>query len=133
MSPPARCYATSSRGRRTRDRSRPRASLLATTTGAPLLTTTTRSRRDRATLGSRHRGVADLRDPPAGPHVPAARRVLPVVADEGPRRSHRSPPPAEFCPLCPTRDPAAPTEVPESAYQLVVFDNKFPSLSPSPP
>src|SRR3954470_15338339 len=88
MSPPARCYATSSRGRRTRDRSRPRASLLATTTGAQLLTTTTRSQRDRATLGSRHRGVANLRDPPAGPHVPAARRVLPVVPDERSSRSH---------------------------------------------
>jgi UDPglucose--hexose-1-phosphate uridylyltransferase len=43
-------------------------------------------------------------------------------------------PSTESCPLCPTRagvDIA--TEVPEPAYQLVVFDNRFPSLSARPP
>lgn len=38
-------------------------------------------------------------------------------------------PPAEFCPLCPTRPGAFPTEVPESDYEIVVFQNRFPALS----
>ena len=42
-------------------------------------------------------------------------------------------PPAEHCPLCPTRDPASPTEIPRAAFEIAVFDNRFPSLSPDPP
>ncbi|HYO92213.1 MAG TPA: galactose-1-phosphate uridylyltransferase, partial [Pyrinomonadaceae bacterium] len=42
-------------------------------------------------------------------------------------------PPADFCPLCPTRPGGFPTEVPESEYDLVVFENRFPSLRPEPP
>ncbi len=38
-------------------------------------------------------------------------------------------PPKELCPFCPTRDPRNPTEVPESDFEIVVFENKFPSLS----
>ena len=38
-------------------------------------------------------------------------------------------PPADFCPLCPTLTGGFPTEVPESAYDIVVFENRFPSLS----
>jgi UDPglucose--hexose-1-phosphate uridylyltransferase len=34
------------------------------------------------------------------------------------------------CPLCPTR-PGRPTEVPSSAYDVVVFQNRFPSLGGS--
>jgi galactose-1-phosphate uridylyltransferase (family 1) len=37
-------------------------------------------------------------------------------------------PPADECPLCPSRDGRA-TEVPESDYQVVVFENRFPSLA----
>lgn len=37
-------------------------------------------------------------------------------------------PPAEYCPLCPTQPEAFPTEVPESDYEIVVFQNRFPSL-----
>lgn len=37
-------------------------------------------------------------------------------------------PPAGYCPLCPTAEGGFPTEVPESDYEFVVFDNKFPSL-----
>ncbi|MEO6880036.1 MAG: galactose-1-phosphate uridylyltransferase [Mycobacteriaceae bacterium] len=33
------------------------------------------------------------------------------------------------CPLCPTLDRAHPTEVPESSYDVAVFDNRFPSFS----
>jgi UDPglucose--hexose-1-phosphate uridylyltransferase len=42
-------------------------------------------------------------------------------------------PPEDQCPLCPTRDPAHPTEVPRPSYDIVVFDNRFPSLSADPP
>ncbi len=42
-------------------------------------------------------------------------------------------PAADACPLCPSRDPGAPTEVPAESYDLVVFDNLFPSLSSTPP
>jgi UDPglucose--hexose-1-phosphate uridylyltransferase len=41
-------------------------------------------------------------------------------------------PPADFCPLCPTKEGGFPTEVPESTYDIVVFENRFPSLRPKP-
>jgi UDPglucose--hexose-1-phosphate uridylyltransferase len=41
-------------------------------------------------------------------------------------------PPADFCPLCPTLPGGFPTEVPESTYDIVVFENRFPSLQPEP-
>jgi len=37
-------------------------------------------------------------------------------------------PSVDQCPLCPSR-PGHPTEVPESDYQVVVFENRFPSLA----
>jgi UDPglucose--hexose-1-phosphate uridylyltransferase len=37
-------------------------------------------------------------------------------------------PPADECPLDPSR-PGRPTEIPESEYQVVVFENRFPSLA----
>ncbi|MBA2379796.1 MAG: galactose-1-phosphate uridylyltransferase [Blastocatellia bacterium] len=42
-------------------------------------------------------------------------------------------PPADFCPLCPSKPGGLHTEVTESDYDLVVFENRFPSLSPDPP
>ena len=42
-------------------------------------------------------------------------------------------PPADFCPLCPTKPGGFPTEIPESVYDIAVFENRFPSLSPNPP
>lgn len=42
-------------------------------------------------------------------------------------------PPDDYCPLCPTQPGAFPTEVPESDYEIVTFENKFPSLQhPAP-
>jgi UDPglucose--hexose-1-phosphate uridylyltransferase len=41
-------------------------------------------------------------------------------------------PPADFCPLCPTRSGGFPTEVPEPTYDIVAFENRFPSLRPEP-
>jgi UDPglucose--hexose-1-phosphate uridylyltransferase len=40
-------------------------------------------------------------------------------------------PPAEFNPLAPTTDPVNPTELPQGDYDAAVFDNRFPSLTPS--
>lgn len=37
------------------------------------------------------------------------------------------------CPLCPTRPGGPQTEIPRPAYDVVVFDNRYPSLSPDPP
>ncbi len=43
-------------------------------------------------------------------------------------------PPKEYCPLCPTRnEDDFPTEVPRSSYEIVVFENKFPSFVPDAP
>lgn len=42
-------------------------------------------------------------------------------------------PPADYCPLCPTKEGGFPTEVPASTYDIVVFENKFPSLQMNPP
>ena len=37
-------------------------------------------------------------------------------------------PPPDFCPLCPTKAGGFPTEVPAENYDIVAFENKFPSL-----
>lgn len=42
-------------------------------------------------------------------------------------------PPKDFCPLCPTKPGGFPTEVPSDNYDIVVFENKFPSLQRKPP
>ncbi len=42
-------------------------------------------------------------------------------------------PSRQMCPFCPTHSPEFTTEVPVATYDLAVFDNKFPSLSPKPP
>jgi UDPglucose--hexose-1-phosphate uridylyltransferase len=42
-------------------------------------------------------------------------------------------PPAEYCPLCPTKPCGFPTEVPRESYDIVVFENKFPSYTPDAP
>jgi UDPglucose--hexose-1-phosphate uridylyltransferase len=42
-------------------------------------------------------------------------------------------PPDDFCPLCPTRPGGFPTEVPEGDYDIVTFENRFPSLRRDPP
>jgi UDPglucose--hexose-1-phosphate uridylyltransferase len=39
-------------------------------------------------------------------------------------------PPAEYCPLDPTKPGGFATEVPRESYDIVVFENKFPSFSP---
>ncbi|MBC8145968.1 MAG: galactose-1-phosphate uridylyltransferase, partial [bacterium] len=41
-------------------------------------------------------------------------------------------PPADFCPLCPTKAGGFPTEIAEPQYDIVVFENRFPSMRPNP-
>ncbi|QTL97346.1 galactose-1-phosphate uridylyltransferase [Iocasia frigidifontis] len=48
------------------------------------------------------------------------------------RQNRTFKPPKDYCPLCPTKEGGFPTEVPED-YDLVVFQNKFPSLQANPP
>lgn len=40
-------------------------------------------------------------------------------------------PPPQYNPLAPTKDAAYPTELPEGDYDIAVFDNRFPSLTPA--
>ena len=41
-------------------------------------------------------------------------------------------PPKDYCPLCPTKDSKIITEIPESDYDIVVFENKFPTFDKNP-
>lgn len=52
-----------------------------------------------------------------------------IVASHRQERTHL-PPPAE-CPLCPST-PGNATEIPAADYDVVVFENRFPSLTSSP-
>ena len=67
-----------------------------------------------ASGGSRMR-----RDPLTGEWVPMASHRM--------DRTHL--PPKDQCPLCPTVPGAVSSEVPASSYDVVVFENRFPSLS----
>lgn len=53
------------------------------------------------------------------------------VAVAAHRQTRTFMPPKELCPLCPTAAGAdvALTEIPEADYEVVVFDNRFPSLT----
>ncbi len=42
-------------------------------------------------------------------------------------------PPKEYCPLCPTKPGSMETEVPFPDYEIVVFENRFPSLQRNAP
>lgn len=44
------------------------------------------------------------------------------------RQTRTYKPPAGLCPLCPSTD-GRPTEIPESGYDVVVFENRFPSFA----
>src|SRR6478736_2982818 len=51
-----------------------------------------------------------------------------AVAAHRQTRTHL--PPADQCPICPTTD-ANPSEIPAPDYDVVVFENRFPSLGPA--
>jgi UDPglucose--hexose-1-phosphate uridylyltransferase len=52
------------------------------------------------------------------------------VAYAGHRQNRTFLPPPEYNPLAPSRDPQHPTEVPEGPWDVAVFDNLFPALTP---
>lgn len=68
--------------------------------------------------------------PPPNPHL----RWHPLrgewVIYAGHRQNRTFLPPAEYDPLAPTTDAAAPTELPAGRYDVAVFDNRFPTLYP---
>jgi UDPglucose--hexose-1-phosphate uridylyltransferase len=49
-----------------------------------------------------------------------------VIAEHRQERTYK--PPADLCPLCPSRD-GKHTEIPAADYEVAVFENRFPSLS----
>jgi UDPglucose--hexose-1-phosphate uridylyltransferase len=65
------------------------------------------------------------------------RRWNPVLGEWVMTATHRQDrtflPPAAFCPLCPTRPGAPPTELERETFDIAVFDNRFPSLVANPP
>jgi UDPglucose--hexose-1-phosphate uridylyltransferase len=80
--------------------------------------------------GAATRALHDSRDLTPDQGQPTMRRdVLTgewvVLAPHRMLRTHL--PPAAGCPLCPSR-PGAATEIPADDYDVVVFDNRFPSL-----
>ncbi|MBN2396015.1 MAG: galactose-1-phosphate uridylyltransferase, partial [Candidatus Atribacteria bacterium] len=54
-----------------------------------------------------------------------------IIATHRQNRTYK--PPKDFCPLCPTKNGGLSTEVPAEDYDIVVFENKFPSLQQTPP
>jgi UDPglucose--hexose-1-phosphate uridylyltransferase len=90
--------------------------------------------------GQAERGTVDTRDLPPAEGGSALRYDV-LTGEWVAIASHRNErtflPPADECPLCPTRPDRAPTEIPASDYDVVVFENRFPSLTsraePVPP
>jgi UDPglucose--hexose-1-phosphate uridylyltransferase len=77
------------------------------------------------------RTAEDTRDlPPVSTHSQLRYDALlgEWIAIASHRQSRTFLPPADECPLDPSR-PGRPTEIPDSAYQVVVFENRFPSLA----
>ncbi|MEU8000097.1 galactose-1-phosphate uridylyltransferase [Catellatospora sp. NPDC049111] len=77
------------------------------------------------------RATVDKRELPPPP-APAQLRFDPLTEDWVAVAAHRQArtflPPTEECPLCPTKS-AFLTEVPADDYDVVVFENRFPSFS----
>ncbi|GAA4612316.1 galactose-1-phosphate uridylyltransferase [Saccharopolyspora hordei] len=77
------------------------------------------------------RDAVDTRElPPQAPASEMRRDPLTGewVAIAAHRQSRTYKPPAELCPLCPS-SPGRPTEIPEPDYDVVVFENQFPSFA----
>lgn len=81
------------------------------------------------------RDAVDSRDLPAqAPRSEIRRDPLTGewVAMAAHRQTRTYKPPTDLCPLCPST-PGRPTEIPESDYDVVVFENRFPSFAQSVP
>jgi UDPglucose--hexose-1-phosphate uridylyltransferase len=87
-----------------------------------------------ARSGARARRVPDTRDLPAT-DVASTLRYDVLTGEWVALAAHRMDrthlPPADLCPLCPTRPGRAPTEIPDEDYDVVVFENRFPSFAES--
>lgn len=84
---------------------------------------------------SRIRETPDTRDlPEQAP--PSEMRRDPLTGEWITMAAHRQTrtykPPADLCPLCPSA-PGRPSEIPESDYDVVVFENQFPSFAQGEP
>ncbi|GII78983.1 galactose-1-phosphate uridylyltransferase [Sphaerisporangium rufum] len=84
--------------------------------------------------GAAGRGVRDTRELP--PRPPASEMRHDPILDEwvavaGHRQTRTFLPPADQCPLCPSA-PGRQTEIPAPGYDVVVFENRFPSFSTEP-
>jgi UDPglucose--hexose-1-phosphate uridylyltransferase len=82
--------------------------------------------------GRADRAVPDTRPlPPATGGSQLRRDVLTGewVAIASHRNDRTFLPPQNECPLCPTGRGVVPSEIPASDYDVVVFENRFPSLS----
>lgn len=81
--------------------------------------------------GSTSRDVVDTRDLPRVQPTSEV-RYDPLLDEWVVMASHRQTrthlPPTDQCPLCPSRDGRA-TEIPSPDYDVVVFENRFPSLA----
>lgn len=80
---------------------------------------------------SRVRAAEDTRDLPAQAPASEMRRD-PLTGEWVAMAAHRQArtykPPAELCPLCPS-GVGRPSEIPDSDYEVVVFENQFPSFA----
>jgi UDPglucose--hexose-1-phosphate uridylyltransferase len=89
---------------------------------------------DKVDKGSNARIAVDKR-PVEAPAGIGELRLDPLVNEwiaVASHRQHRSfLPPKELCPICPTTSDLR-TEIPDSAFSVVVFDNKNPSLNAAP-
>ena len=79
------------------------------------------------------RRASDTR--PLGDRVPSGElRWDALVGDWVAVAAHRQErtflPPKDECPLCPTGRGSVPSEVPETSYEVAVFENRFPSYAP---
>lgn len=98
--------------------------------------TTTRLADGRQLIYYDSRDDADRTAPDRRPLPPVATaseiRHDPLLGDHVAIASHRQGrtylPPADACPLCPTRE-GHPSEIPADGYDVAVFENRFPSLA----
>jgi UDPglucose--hexose-1-phosphate uridylyltransferase len=87
------------------------------------------------TPGAPDRSAVDTRDLPPRQPLSEIRRD-PLTGEWTALAAHRQTrtyfPPPDLCPLCPS-SPGRPTEIPESSYDVVVFENRFPSFAQNVP
>ena len=80
--------------------------------------------------GAMRRDVVDKRPLAARPAAGTMRQDTgDWVSIAGHRQNRTFLPPADECPLCPTGHATVPSEIPADDYDVVVFENRFPSFA----